>query len=128
MNKVLIIVISIVVLIGIGLLVYKLIPKGNKELEITKSISAGIPFKYEVEIEDKEIVEFVKSYVVKDENTGGIVGAKVHTNYVFKGLKEGKTHIIFKFVNFTNNIVDSEDKYLVKVDSDLNISLVVVEE
>ena len=134
MNKVVMIIISVVVLLGVGLLVYKLVSKDKpedpkqknpKELEIMKDISAGIPYKWEVEIEDKEIVEYVKSYVVQDDNTDGKVGAKIYTNYVFKGLKEGSTNIVFKFVNFTNNIVDSEDKYPVHVDKDLNISLIV---
>ena len=134
MNKVVMIIISVVVLLGVGLLVYKLVSKDKpedpkqknpKELEIMKDISAGIPYKWEVEIEDESIVEFVKSYVVQDDNTDGKVGAKVYTNYVFKGLKEGSTNIVFKFVNFTNNIVDSEDKYPVHVDKDLNISLIV---
>ena len=134
MNKVVMIIISVVVLLGVGLLVYKFVSKDKpedpkqknpKELEIMKDISAGIPYKWEVEIEDESIVEFVKSYVVQDDNTDGKVGAKVYTNYVFKGLKEGSTNIVFKFVNFTNNIVDSEDKYPVHVDKDLNISLIV---
>ena len=134
MNKVVMIIISVVVLLGVGLLVYKLVSKDKpedpkqknpKELEIMKDISAGIPYKWEVEIEDESIVEFVKSYVVQDDNTNGKVGAKIYTNYVFKGLKEGSTNIVFKFVNFTNNIVDSEDKYPVHVDKDLNISLIV---
>ena len=137
MNKVAMIIIIVgIILIGVGFFVYKSVSKDNpteepkpeknpKELEIMKEINAGIPFKWEIEIEDKEIVEYVKSYVVKDENTGGKVGAKVYTNYVFKGLKEGSTNIVFKFVNFTNNIVDYEDKYPVHVDKDLNISLIV---
>ena len=134
MNKVVMIIISVVVLLGVGLLVYKLVykdkpedpkQKNPKELEIMKDISAGIPYKWEVEIEDDSIVEFVKSYVVQDDNTDGKVGAKIYTNYVFKGLKEGSTNSVFKFVNFTNNIVDSEDKYPVHVDKDLNISLIV---
>ena len=120
----LIIFIFVAIVVGVGLLIYFSMFKGKEELEITKSISAGIPFKWEVEVENKNIVKYVRSYVVKDENTGGLVGAKVHTNYVFKGLSQGETYIIFKFVNFTNNEVTNEDKYLVKVDDNLNISLV----
>lgn len=125
MNKGLIIIIGVVVLLVIGFLVYKLIPRGNKELEITKDISAGIPFRIEYEIKDTDIVEFVRSYVLKDENTGGKVGAKVYTNYVFKGLKEGETVITFKMVSITNEYEPSNiEEYKVKVDSNLNITLV----
>lgn len=103
--------------------------KNSKELEITKEINAGIPFKWEYEIEDPAIVEFVKSYVVKDENKGAIVGAKVYTNYVFKGIKEGKTHITFKFVSITGeDYPPIEETYTIRVDKELNISLIAVEE
>lgn len=52
------------------------------------------------------------------------MGAPVITNYVFKGLKEGRTVIIFKYVNFVNNIVDKTEEHEVIVDKVLNISLV----
>lgn len=96
-----------------------------KELELTYEINAGIPFRWDYEIEDESIVSFVKSYVVKDENTGGKVGAPVYTNYVFKGLKEGTTTITFKTVSITGERPDKKEKpHVVKVDKDLNISLV----
>ena len=137
MNKIAIIVIVIgIILMGVAFLVYRSDSKDKptedqqptnnyKELEITKDINAGIPYKWEVVIEDTEIIEFVKSYVVQDDNIDGKVGAKVYTKYVFKGLKEGTTNIVFKFTNFTTNVVEYEDKYPVYVDKDLNISLIV---
>ncbi len=125
MDKVLLIIGIILVLIGVIMLIKKLKKHSINELEITKVISAGIPFKWEFEIEDSSIIEYANKYVIKDENKGGIVGAKVHTNYVFKGLKEGKTNIIFKLVNFTNNQVDTVDKHLVIVDTNLNIKEVI---
>ena len=91
-------------------------------------LNAGIPFKWEFEIEDESIAKFVKSYVVKDENTNGKVGASVYTNYVFKGLKEGKTKITFKFVSITDEKVEKEETHTVKVDRNKNISLVVMDE
>ena len=84
-----------------------------------------IPFRWEYEIKDEDIVEFVRSYVVEDQNEKwALVGAPVITNYVFKGLKEGRTVIIFKYVNFVNNIVDKTEEHEVIVDKVLNISLV----
>ena len=124
--KVIIGVVVLVILCGIsfifGLLYFN--KKFSKELEITYKISAGIPFRWEFEIEDESVVEFVKSYVLKDENTGGKVGAPVYTNYVFKGLKKGKTTIVFKCVNFTEDRVTSERRHTVIVDENLNISSV----
>ena len=97
----------------------------NKTLEITKEINAGIPFKWEYVIEDPNIVEFKKSYVIRDDNKGGLVGGKVTTNYVFVGKKEGETTITFRFVSITNEDYPPEEEvYKIKVDKDLNISLV----
>ena len=95
--------------------------KNPNELEMVYKINAGIPFKWEYEIEDESVVKFVKSYVIKDENKGGIVGAKVHTKYVFKGLKKGETAIVFKFVNFTTGEVTNEERHKIVVDENNNI-------
>ena len=115
-------------LIVISVAIIKFVSKndGSKQLELTYDINAGIPFKWEVEVEDESIVKYVKNYVIEDENKGGLVGGKVSRNYVFKGLKKGTTTIVFKYVNFTDGRVEKEEKHIVKVDKDLNISLVVV--
>ena len=129
-KKILIILIMVIVLTVVGIILYKVLSRksGSKEIELTYKISAGIPYRWEFEIEDDSIVGFVKSYVLKDENVGGKVGAPVYTNYVFKGLKEGVTTVTFKFVNISrDNEVDSTEKHKLKVDKDLNISLVAVD-
>ena len=96
-----------------------------KELVLTYKMNAGIPFKRIYEIEDESIVEFVRSYVKKDENTGAIVGAPIYTSYIFKGLKEGETIITFKVVSITDdNDIMSEDTNKIQVDKDGNISLI----
>ena len=132
MNKYILIgIIVLLIVLLIVLCLWFFVLKGNdkdnnsKVLELTYEINAGIPFKWEYEIEDESIVKFVKSYVVKDENTGAKTGASVYTNYVFEGLKEGTTTITFKTVSITSEYPDSNiEKNIVKVDKDLNISLV----
>lgn len=128
MNKKILIGILVIFLIVISVAIIKFVSKndGSKQLELTYDINAGIPFKWEVEVEDESIVKYVKNYVIEDENKGGLVGGKVSRNYVFKGLKKGTTTIVFKYVNFTDGRVEKEEKHIVKVDKDLNISLVVV--
>ena len=96
----------------------------NKRLELIYKISAGIPFRWEYEIKDQDIVSFVKSKIIKDENKGALVGAPVYTKYIFKGLKEGETNIIFRCFNFADDYISSEDIYKVRVDSKKNISLI----
>ncbi len=124
------IVVAIVLLLILVLIGIKYIVKEDtKKLEITKEINAGIPFKWEYTIEDSSIVKCSKVYVLKDENTNGKVGAPVYKNYVFKGLKEGKTTVIFKLVSITDEDYPSEEeKYNIRVDKDLNISLVAIDE
>ena len=128
MNKVVIIVI-VLILVGGGI-VFLIRSKSNRintnpnELELTYEINAGIPFKWQYVIEDESIVEFVKSYVVRDDNKGSIVGASVYTNYVFRGLKEGTTTITFQYVNFTDNKVHKVKKHVVRVDDKLHVSIV----
>lgn len=128
-NKIVIIIGLFIILVGVLCFIFKdsLFNKINsnpKQLELTYEINAGIPFKWEYEIEDDSIVKFVKSYVVRDENTGGKVGASVYTNYVFESVKPGTTTIKFKYVNVADNYVSGERKHVINVDNDLNISLV----
>ena len=125
--KILIGIIIIIVIGGVFLLIKYIIPKddSSKYLEITREKNAGIPFKWIYEIKDNDIVEFVKSYVLKDENTGATVGAPVYTNYVFKGLKKGNTTITFKLVNIDDETdAWKEETINVKVDDNNNISLI----
>ena len=125
-TKILIGLIIVLILCTIFATLKFIVPNINssKELKLTYKLNAGIPFKWEYEIEDKTVVEFVKSYVSKDENKDRIVGAPVYTNYIFKGLKEGETTITFKLVNFTDKTVSDTQKHRVKVDKNNNISLI----
>ena len=127
-KKILISTLAVLVIIIVGVFCGIKLANKPKQLELTYEKNAGIPFKWEFEIEDESIAKFVKSYVVKDENTNGKVGASVYTNYVFKGLKEGKTKITFKFVSITDEKVEKEETHTVKVDRNKNISLVVMDE
>jgi predicted secreted protein len=125
MNKYVLIgvgVVAIVTIIFASKILIKKVDNSSKQLELTYEINAGIPFKWVYEIEDESIVQFVRSYVVKDENTGGKVGASVYTNYVFKGLKKGTTTITFKYIYFDDNKVHKKRSHIINVDEDNNIS------
>ena len=99
--------------------------RSPKELELTYRKSAGVPFKWTYVIEDPTIVECSRVYVLKDENKGGVVGAPIYNNYVFKGLKEGVTRVTFKYVSITDTDFDGkEETHTIKVDKNLNITLV----
>ena len=119
-KKLIIIILLVVILLVFALYKYN----SSLKIEFVYKTNAGVPYEWQYEIKDKDIVEFVRNYVVKDENTGGKVGAKVHTNYVFKGLKEGNTDITFRVVSITNEYEPyDETVYHIIVDKDLNIRI-----
>ena len=99
---------------------------GSKELELTYKTNGGVPYKWEYKIEDESIVEFVKTKDITSEEDKKLTGGPVYINYIFKGLKKGKTTITFKYVNITNGSIEKEDKIVVKVDKYKNISLIVI--
>ena len=104
----------------------KPVKEESKDLELTYEINAGIPFKWDYEIGNDEVVSFVRSYVIKDDNVGAITGAKVYTNYVFRGLKPGETTITFKYVNFVEGYTTHIEIHTVKVDEENKVSVVSV--
>jgi len=122
------------VMIGIGIIFFSalfvvlkiVIPSmtGSKELELTYKTNGGVPYKWEYKIEDESIVEFVKTKDITSESDKKLTGGPVYINYIFKGLKEGKTTIIFKYINITDNSIEKEEKVEVKVDKYKNISLI----
>ena len=122
------------VMIGIGIIFFYVlfvvlkivIPSmtGSKELELTYKTNGGVPYKWEYKIEDESIVEFVKTKDITSESDKELTGGPVYINYIFKGLKEGKTTIIFKYINITDNSIEKEEKVEVKVDKYKNISLI----
>ena len=121
-------------MIGIGIIFFSalfvvlkiVIPSmtGSKELELTYKTNGGVPYKWEYKIEDESIVEFVKTKDITSESDKELTGGPVYINYIFKGLKEGKTTIIFKYINITDNSIEKEEKVEVKVDKYKNISLI----
>ncbi len=128
---------KIFILIGLALVVIIVgvvifLKKGDsssKEIELTYKIASGIPFEWQYEIEDPSVVAFVRSYALpNDNNKKAISGGNVETNYVFKGLKKGKTTVTFKYVYLEDGSVDMEEKTTFLVDSDLNISILGIDE
>ena len=96
----------------------------NKQIELTLKTNGGVPYKWEYEIEDESIVKYVKNYTLESDKD--IDGGVVLINYVFEGVKPGKTKLTFKYVNITNNEVDKEQVYNLKVNNKKGISLVAL--
>lgn len=102
----------------------KPISKKEDLYEITIKKTAGIPFKWEYEIEDEEVLQYVKAYVLRDDNEKNhTTGGNVYVNYCFKGLKEGKTKVTFKEVSIENeNDISEKLEYTLKVDNNLKVT------
>ena len=127
MNKKISIGIILVLVLSIVLII-KLFSNssGSKELELTYKTNGGVPYKWEYEIEDESIVGFVKTKDITPEEDKQLDGGPVYINYIFKGLKQGKTAITFKYVNIVDGSIEKEEKVTVKVDKNKNISLNVI--
>lgn len=121
------------VIIGIGIIfitILLIVLKGvipnteSKKIELTYKSNGGVPYKWEYKIEDESIVKFVGTKDITSEEDKKLSGGAVYTNYIFKGLKKGKTTITFRYVNIVDNSIDKEEIITVNVDKHKNISLV----
>ena len=117
----------VIIIIGTVIIITRTKPLNDslsKTIEISYETNYSLPFRYEYEIKDEDIVELVKKYTTDDTNGEIIDGAPVTTHYVFKGLKEGETTITFKSVSVENGSITWEEKKYIKVDKDNNISII----
>lgn len=125
MNKKLIIILtSLICVLSITSII--LLNENSKTLEITVNTNGGVPYNWQYEIEDEEIVKYLKKYTVEEDKT--LDGGPISINFVFEGLKEGKTTIKLKYVSVIDNSIEKEEIHHVKVDKLKNISLVVIED
>ena len=91
----------------------------TNQIEITYIVNAEIPFRWEPKVKDESIIKCVEKYIEKDENINTTTGKPVHINYVFEGLKRGKTTITFQYYNY----IDEEEIYNIEVDSNKKITI-----
>lgn len=128
MNKKVMVCISIILVVTLLMVLKVIIPSisGNKELELTYKSNGGVPYKWEYKIEDESIVKFVRTKDITSKENKKLDGGPVYTNYIFKGLKQGKTTITFKYTDIVDGSVDKEEKLTVNVDKYKNISLKLI--
>lgn len=128
MNKKVVIGIGIIFLAVLFVVIKIIIPSttGSKKLELTYKTNGGVPYKWEYKIEDESVVRCVETKDITSEDDNKLAGGPVYINYIFKGLKQGKTTITFKYVSIIDGSIEKEDKVTVKVDKFKNISLVAI--
>lgn len=100
----------------------KFCDKNKNQLIISYRMSSGIPFRWEYEILNNKVIEFVRKDIIGG-NSKITCGGPITINYIFKGLKKGKTTILFRYVNFADNYIDQEEKYEIIVDDNLNVTM-----
>lgn len=111
----------VLVLIAI-ILVIGIFFKNRDTVDIKLMTNGGVPYEWEYKIEDESVVKLKNQYS-KDLDPE-LDGGRVELHYVFEALKEGKTMIVFKYKSVTGeDDTMSEEKYLVNVDKDLNITI-----
>lgn len=120
------IIVGILLIIGsVALVILNPFGERNKNIEFTVRTNGGVPFKWEYEIEDENIVKFVKTYEREESKNTLVEGGPVYINYVFKGNKKGTTKVKLRYVNITDGSVAKEEVHTLKVDSKHNVTLVV---
>lgn len=107
----------------LGFIAFYLSDDSSRTIEFTVDTNGGVPYKWECEIEDETVVKYVRQYEFNMEDEP-VEGGQVKINFVFEGLKEGKTKVILKYVSIEDNTVEKELVNNVKVDKNKNISLV----
>lgn len=117
-------IICIVIILVFILLIIIAKTTSSKELELTLKTNGGVPYKWEYKIEDESIVKFIKTKEITSKKDKELAGGPVYIKYIFKGLKEGKTTITFKYVNIIDNSIKKKDRVIVKVDKYKNISII----
>lgn len=103
------------------------IDKSSRQIELTQKTNAGVPYEWEYEIENENIVKFVKKYTIEVNKNEQLEGGALSVNYVFKGNKKGITTVTFRYRNITTNKVEKESVYKLKVDKYKRISLIVAD-
>lgn len=121
------------ILVGIGVILVAVIitvvcvmgkdAKGSKELEITRKSNGGVPYKWEYTIEDESIIKLDRTKDITSKEDKQLDGGPVYINYIFKGLKKGKTTVTFKYVSIIDGLVEKEETFTIKVDGNKNIAL-----
>ena len=115
----------VVIAIAVVAVMYNLTSKssGSNKLELTYKSNGGVPYRWEYEIKDKSIVKFVGTKDITPDEYKELEGGPIYTNYIFKGLKKGKTTITVKYVNIVDGSIDKKETITVSVNKNKNIAL-----
>lgn len=113
-------IIFIICLLLIVSLLFVFFKSKVKEFEIVQKTNGGVPYNWEYEIEDKDLVELVKiKNEVKNKN---VAGGRINKHYIFKALKKGKTTITFRYVGVSDEVIEIKT-YDINIDKNLKVTI-----
>lgn len=124
-KKTLVLVPVILIIFGVILVVSFAENKESRKLEVTTIINAKENYRCEVFIEDESIVKYIGNYSLNEKEH--FDDGKSHINFVFEGLKVGKTTICIKCINTEDDTILNEDTFNVMVNRKLETSIYIFE-
>ncbi len=140
-KKILIIlIISILSLAIIGAVIYRIKTINNfqkpnttppntevRQLEFIYNTNGGVPYFWEYEIGDTDLIMFVEESEVENKNKNGMVGAPISKKYAFRGKNTGYTWIKFKYIHVGDHKISQEEIHEIEVDRYRNVILLSTE-
>ena len=99
---------------------YKLESESNVIL-LDGNASTGYEWQYD--IKDKEIAKVTGQKYISHDDTGELCGSGETNAWAFEGLKEGETEVTFNYLRPWETEIEKTVTYIVKVDSNLNITI-----
>jgi len=94
----------------------------NNKANIVLSTSAGINFKWECKMVDKDIAtvdNVYKKYMDPEED-----GGEIQIRYLIKGIKKGKTKFVCNYMDNEAGYAVETNIYEIIVDKDLNVEII----
>lgn len=118
MDKKKVILSTIILLLALGIMAYYYL--GNVNNTITVQTNGGVPYDWQYELSDDNIVSVRETSKVRDKD---LAGGVVDINYIIIPKKTGTTIMTLKYINITDNSIDKYKKYKIKVDKYMHVSI-----
>ncbi len=127
MKKKIIIIISFLFIIALIVVstIFIISNKEGKRLEITTIIDKKDNYTCEINIKDEKIVKYVDKYSLNEKEN--FDDGKSHINFIFKGIKPGRTTVTIKCIDTKNNEVLNNETHKVMVNKKLETSIYLFE-
>lgn len=125
-----IIIIGILIVVGVGLISLNIIKSNSNNTNsndtnsnnnrITVNTNGGVPYSWEYNLSNEDIVTIKKSSkALNDETVGGLI--EVYFDVIPK--KEGKVFLTLNYKDIRNNTIEETKKYSIEVNQKLEVKI-----